>query len=88
MEASTVKKPHSLCVRTDTTVTGVTQVIEIGEKEVKVEVGDRTLLLTGNGFNAEKLSLEEGVLVLSGEISTVKYADKAEAKSFLKRLFK
>ncbi len=88
MDQSNVKKPHSLVIKSDTTVTGVTQVIEIGEKEVKVEVGERTLLLVGSRFNAEKLSLEEGILVLSGEVAQLKYADKAEAKSFLKRLFK
>ena len=88
MEQSAVKKAHSLCIKGDTTVTGVTQVVEIGEREVRVAVGDKTLTLTGSAFNAEKLSLEEGVLVLSGEVSAVKYADKAEAKSFLKKLFK
>ena len=88
MEGSVQKKPHSLCIKSDTTISGVTQVIEIGEKEVKVEVGEKTLLLTGSRFNAEKLSIEEGVLVLSGEVAAVKYGDKAEAKSLLKRLFK
>ena len=88
MEQVTQKKAHSLCIKSETTVTGVTQVVEIGEKEVKLVVGEKTLLLTGERFNAEKLSIEEGVLVLSGEVSTVKYADKAEAKSFLKKLFK
>ena len=83
-----VKKPHSLCIRGETTVTGVTQVVEIEEKEVKLIVGEKTISLTGSRFSAEKLSLEEGVLVLSGEVSGVKYADKAEAKSLLKRIFK
>ena len=83
-----VKKTHSLCIRGETTVTGVTQVVSVEEKEVRLVVGEKTLLLTGQRFNAEKLSLEEGVLVLSGEVSTVKYAEKAEAKSFLKRIFK
>ena len=87
MEQNAVKK-HSLCIKGDATVTGVTQVVEIGEKEVKVVVGDKTLILTGNGFNAEKLSIEEGVLVLSGEVVTVRYVEKSEAKSFFKRLFK
>ena len=88
MESAVQKKPHSLCIKSETTVTGVTQVIAIEEKEVRLVVGGKTLLLTGNRFNAEKLTLDEGVLVLSGEVSTVKYADKAEAKSLLKRLFK
>lgn len=82
------KKAHSLLIKSETTITGVTQVVAIEEKEVKVAVGERFLFLTGKGFNAESLSLEEGTLVLSGEVFSVKYAAKAEAKSLLKRLFK
>ena len=88
MESAVQKKPHSLCIKSETTVTGVTQVISIEEKEVRLVVGEKTLSLTGNRFNAEKLSLDEGVLVLSGEVIAVKYSEKAEAKSFLKRVFK
>ena len=44
--------------------------------------------MTGKDFSAEKLSLEEGVLVLSGEVVTVRYASKTEEKSLLKRFFK
>jgi len=83
-----IKKPHSLTIKGETTVTGVTQVVAIEEKEVKLAVGERFLLLAGRDFSAKSLSLEEGTLVLSGEVFSVKYAAKAEAKSLLKRLFK
>ena len=82
------RKPHSLLIKGETTVTGVTQVVAIEEKEVRVVVGDRLLVLTGSGFGAEKLSIEEGLLILSGEVISVRYAAKTEAKGFLKRLFK
>ena len=88
MENTTQKRVHSLCIRGETTVTGVTQVISLEEKEVKLAISERTLLLAGKNLVAEKLSLEEGVLVLKGEVDLVKYADKTEAKSLLKRLFK
>ncbi len=88
MEQAAVKKAHSLCIKGETTVTGVTQVVALEEREVRLIAGDKTLVLSGNGFSAEKLSLEEGVLILSGEVTMAKYADKAEAKSLLKRLFK
>ena len=85
---ATVKRTHSLVIKGETTITGVTQVVSLEEKEVRVAIGDRHLLLTGVGFAAEKLSIEEGVLVLGGEVREVKYLAKAEAKSLLKRLFK
>ena len=84
----TVRKAHSLVIKSETTITGVTQVISLEEKEVRVAIGDRQLLLVGVGFGAERLSIEEGVLVLSGEVREVKYALKQEAKGLLKRLFK
>jgi len=83
-----VKRVHSLLIKGETTVTGVTQVISLEEKEVKVAIGDRFLTLAGANFGAEKLSIDEGLLVLSGEVREVKYAAKQEAKGFLKRLFK
>ena len=51
-------------------------------------IGDKQLWLTGERFSAERLSVEEGVLVLGGEVREVKYLAKQEAKSLLKRLFK
>jgi len=88
MENNTVKRTHSLVIKGETTITGVTQVISLEEKEVRVAIGDRQLSLTGSGFTAEKLSIEEGLLVLGGEVREVKYLAKAEPKSLIKRLFK
>lgn len=84
-----VRRAHSLAIKEgQTTVTGVTQVVSLGDKEVRLVVGDRQLCLLGQGFAAEKLSIEEGLLVLGGEVRELKYLAKQEAKSFLKRLFK
>ena len=88
MDNSASRKTHSLLIKGETTVMGVKQVLALEEKEVKLSLGDRHLLLTGNHFSAEKLSLEEGVLVLSGDVVTVKYAAASEAKGLLKRFFK
>ena len=83
-----IKRAHSLTIKGETTITGVTQVVSMEEKEVKVAIGDRFLQLTGRGFAAEKLSIEEGLLVLGGEVREIRYLAKQEAKGFLKRLFK
>ena len=85
---STVKRSHSLTIKGTTTITGVTQVISLEEKEVRVAIGDKTLSLTGVGFAADKLSIEEGLLVLNGEVREVRYLARQEAKGLLKRLFK
>ena len=83
-----IKKPHAVTIKDGATVTGVTQVVAVGEKEVCLSVGEKTLVLTGNGFFAEKLSIEEGILVLKGEVTALKYSSAPSAKGFLKKLFK
>lgn len=88
MELTTQKKTHSLLIKGETAITGVSEVVSIEEKEIRLIVGEKTLLLTGRGFHAQKLSVEEGTLLLSGEVECVKYGERAEAKSFLKRLFR
>ena len=85
---STVKRAHSLTIKGNTTITGVTQVISLEEKEVRVAIGDKSLCLTGVGFAAEKLSIEEGMLVLNGEVREVRYLARQDARGLLKRLFK
>lgn len=85
---NTVKRAHSLTIKEGAVVTGVTQVVSLGEREVRLRIGDRQLCLTGEGFSAERLSVEEGVLVLGGDVREVKYLARQEAKSLLKRLFK
>ena len=43
MEQIAQKKLHSLCIKGETTVTGVTQVIALEDREVKLAVGEKTL---------------------------------------------
>ena len=89
MESSgSARKIHSVTIKDGATVTGVTQVIGVGEREVTLKVGERTLILTGEGLSAEKLSIEEGIIVINGEVTGLKYASAADAKGLLKRLFK
>jgi len=88
METTAMNRKHSLTVKDTTTVTGVKSVIALGEKEVSLALENKRLTLTGNGFSAEKLSIEDGTLVLSGEVISVRYTSAAEPRSVLKRLFK
>jgi len=85
---NSVKSLHSLTIKEKITVTGLKSVVSLGDKEVKLALDGRYLFLTGDGFSAERLSVEEGVLVLAGEVSSLKYSSAIGAKSVLKRLFK
>ena len=81
-------KTHTLTIREETVVTGVDRVISVEPGEVRLSLGDRNLVLTGTDLRAEKLSVEEGSIVLSGEIRSIRYAPKQEAKSLFKKIFK
>ena len=88
MENAAIKKAHSLLIKDVTTVTGLRSVVSVGDKEVRLALDGKYLTLTGDHFSAERLSVEEGVIVLSGEVTGVRYSSAVEPKSIIKRLFK
>ena len=81
-------KPHTLTLGAKITVTGVANVITLTDKEVAVALADNVLILTGSGFCPLHLSVEEGVLVLSGSVSCARYARQVGKESIWKRMFK
>lgn len=83
-----VKKSHTISIASKLTITGVENVINMSEKEVEIALSNNTLLLFGNNFRAEHLSIEEGVLTLSGELISLKYARSESKEGFFKRLLK
>lgn len=83
-----IKKNHTLTIANKITVTGVENVISMGEKEVEIALSNNVLVLSGNGFSALHLNVEEGTLVLAGELISLKYAHSRAQESFFKRLLK
>lgn len=59
------KQTYSLCCEHNVlTVKGVTQVIEIAEREAQLKLISNTLFIKGNGLNVTKLDKEQGVVVM------------------------
>ncbi len=83
-----IKKAHTLAVSNKITVTGVENVINMGEKEVEIALYNNVLHLSGNGFSALHLNIEEGTLVLAGELISLKYSHSRSQEGFFKRLLK
>lgn len=67
---------------------GVENVISLSETDAGVIIGGEMLLIKGNNLKAEKLSVETGELVLTGEVYSLKFEHKKEKQSLLKRIFK
>ncbi len=73
---------------------GVVEVITFDEKEVVTVTKLGSMVIKGERLHIIQLNLEEGRLVLEGEISMIQYVEdkrgkmKAKGKGVLERLFK
>lgn len=83
-----IKKAHTVQIATKITITGVTSVMSMEEKTVEVALDGKFLHLDGEDFNAEKLSVDEGVLILGGKLHSLKYNGQKSKQNLIKKLFK
>lgn len=81
-------KKHSLTLnsRTLLNVTAVDDVISFDETLVSLSVGGEVLNISGDGLSIKNLSLENGEIAVSGNISAMVYFDDTPKKGFLGRL--
>lgn len=69
-------------------INGVDSVISLTETDVGIVIGGEVLVIKGTDIKAEKLSVETGELILTGNFLSLKYEVKKEKQGFLKRIFK
>ncbi len=69
-------------------ITAVIEVVSATEKCVIAKITDKTMYIMGRDLRIAKLSLEEGLLILEGEIENLKYQETASSRSFFKKVFK
>jgi sporulation protein YabP len=74
--------------RAKTIVTGVAEVVSATEHGVLLRLIDGTLEIAGNGLRVEKLSPEEKLVSILGEVGGLKYDGSKETKNIFKRIFK
>ena len=70
------------------TIHGVQNVVSLTESEAGVVINGEVLNIKGSELKAEKLSVDTGELVLIGNITSLKYEEKKQKQSLLKRIFK
>ncbi len=83
-----IKRKHTLTINERITLTGIDNVITLSEKEVNVKTGNRFLSLIGIGFTPIHIDIDQGTVILVGEVLSLKYSASVEKESFLKKLFK
>ncbi len=74
--------------RNDLSITGVEKVISFSPNEVNLQALDCEMKIIGRELQTVKLDEENGDLVISGVIESIKWSDKKEKQSLLKRIFK
>ena len=78
----------TLTNRKNLCVTGIEKVVGISDSELLVEVDGVALSVQGSNMEVKKLDVESGILEVDGMINNIKYFDKKQKLSFIKRIFK
>lgn len=82
---------HTLTLsgRSTATLTGVEDVECFNEQIIVLRTPLGALTLSGEGLNISQLNLDDGRLIVEGEIVSVEYSDnrKPSGAGFLRRLF-
>lgn len=69
-------------------LTGIVEVVSATDKAIVAKTADKQVNISGLELRVNKLNLEEGLLIVDGEINDLKYNTLSGGKSFFKRLFK
>lgn len=77
----------TLTNRANLSVTGINDVDAFNEQEIVAVCDTGELIIKGELLHIEELSIETGLLTVSGKISSLSYSEKFTRTSVLKRLF-
>lgn len=69
-------------------VWGVKGVPAFGDKEIKIQLENESLLVTGQNLEIKLLNLDQGQVIAKGCVTGLKYSSGGVEKGFLKRIFK
>ncbi|MBO4412432.1 MAG: hypothetical protein J5779_00230 [Clostridia bacterium] len=67
---------------------GISKVFAINEDSAQLQIDNSILTILGKNMEVKKLDIENGILELEGLINAIKYTDKKEKTSFIKKIFK
>lgn len=89
-QTSTTKPQKAININFDSNIeiNGVTEMIESDEKQIICNLGDRSLIITGERLKIINLDTSRGICALSGSIATLKYAKGKQKLSLFKKIFK
>lgn len=68
------------------TLSGIKEVIGFDEQTISVLTQVGQLVIEGQNLHIDKLNVQSGDLIVTGEIASLIYRDTEQKKSFLRRL--
>ena len=86
-ETKTINQTITLENRKHMMLTGISEVVSQIDKAIIARAGQSHINISGDGLRVTKLNLEEGTLIVEGNIDGFKYVEKSD-KGFFKRIFK
>ena len=77
--------PHNLILedRAKLSVSGVTDVENFDENTISMVTTEGVLVVRGSELNVEKLNLENGELLIRGQVDSLEYEDRSAARAGL-----
>lgn len=85
-------KPHAITLenRQRASLSGVSDVLSFNEQEVVLVTDGGDITLIGEGLHIARLNLDDGQLVVEGEIMGIEYGDAPHQRKagFLARIFR
>lgn len=88
MQGDFMDNKLTLTNRKNLCLTGIEKMVGISDSELLVEVDGVALSVQGSNMEVKKLDVESGILEVDGMINNIKYFDKKQKLSFIKRIFK
>lgn len=82
MENLNLNNQNILCIN------GAKKIVSCTQSQAVIDTDSKRIILTGTNIEVKKLNLEENEICLYGLFSNIKFSDKHEKKSLLKRIFK
>lgn len=74
--------------RSELSLTGIKKVKQAEPGQVVAELFDGHVIIVGEGLEAEHLDVKEGVLMLKGKVSQIKYTANVSKSFSLKNMFR
>ena len=78
----------SLINRKNLSLFGISKVYMVNEDSAQLQVENSILTILGKNMEVKKLDIENGVIEIEGLINVIKYTDKKEKTSFVRKIFK